>query len=744
MVVCGQHFPRVIVERIQDTVHADPSISRHRISRQVCEWLDWRSPNGRLQEMSCRKALIKLERSGVLDLPRPARTYTFEHTAANTVEPEIPELCCSLEELGKVNVCPVSSRYAKESKVWFALMDRYHYLGRGPICGAQIRYLVKSSYGYIGALAFSSASWAIKCRDEYIDWTEGAKRAHLSRIVNNNRFLILPMVRIPHLASHVLSLALSRLPEDWELRYGVRPVLVETFVDPRFPGTCYKAANFVQVGNSAGRRDGRPKRVFLYPLCPGWKETLRPEPEIPRPRPEAPQHWAEEEFGSLRVYDDRLKARLYIIAQDFYNSPQANIPEACGSKARTMAAYRFLANSKVNMDVVLTPHIEATIERIKQHKVVLVPQDTTTLDYSTHPMTEGLGPTNNADDHSLGLILHDTLAFTEEGTPLGIVDAQCWARDPLQPHKSLHRKELPIEQKESMKWLRSFRKVAEIQKRCPETMLVSIGDRESDIYELFLEAIKEPGAKLLVRAERSRNRKVEEDFLWDFMAKQSVAGCLKVHVPRRGASPARNAWLDIRFSEVVLQPPRGHRTPVTVWAVYAAEQGGPIRWMLLTTVAVSSLEDAQKRVEWYSGRWGIEVYHRTLKSGCRLRNRQLETAHSLESCLGVDMVVAWRVYYLTMLGRETPDVPCTVFLKDVEWKALGCYVNKTPVVPQKPPSIRQAVFMIAGMGGHLGRKGDGFPGTQTVWRGLERLYVATQMYASLTQQSYPHPMHSGP
>ena len=393
------------------------------------------------------------------------------------------------------------------------------------------------------------------------------------------------------------------------------------------------------------------------------------------------------------------------------------------------------------MDVVLTAHTEATIERIRKHRVVLLPQDTTSLTYTTHPLTEGLTPINNKENSAIGLMLHDTLAFTEDGTPLGIIDAQCWARG--EKGKKYRRHELPIEQKESMKWLRSFQKAARIQKLCPGTMLVSIGDRESDVYELFLEATREPGPALLVRAEKTRNRKIDQGFLWDVMAKEDVAGSLKVHIPRRGSQPACDVLLDVRFAEVTLRPPHGSESPpVTVWAVYARNE--KIEWMLLTTAPVTIFDDAAKRVEWYSGRWGIEVYHRTLKSGCRIQDRQLETADRLEACLGVDMVVAWRIYYLTMLGRETPDMPCAVFLKDVEWKALCCYANKTPVVPDKPPSIRQAIFMIAAMGGHLGRKKDGFPGTQTLWRGLERLCMATEMYAIFAQQPCPHLMQSGP
>lgn len=707
--------------------------------------------------MGCRKALAQLNQRGLVDLPGRQGRYGFERSGVNPVEPDIAELCCTLRELGEVTVDPVSSRYAKESKIWFALLDQHHYLGSGPLCGAQIRYVVKSSnHGYLGALAFSSASWALKCRDDYIGWTENARRANLNRAVCNDRFLILPAVRVQYLASHVLSLVLSRLPQDWEQRYGIRPVMAETFVDPnRFSGTCYKAANWTDVGQTAGRRDGIAKKIFLYPLCRGWRNMLCAEPPIrlcERPRPEAPKHWAEEEFGTVRLYDERLKQRLYTIAQDFYNCPQANIPEACGSKAGAMGAYRFFQNPKVTMDVVLTAHTEATIERIKEHRVVLVPQDTTTLNYSTHPMVEGLGPVNNTDDHAVGLLLHDTLAFAENGTPLGILDAQCWARDPREKRKKDRRKELPIEQKESMKWLRSFQKSARVQKLCPETMLVVMGDRESDIYELFWEASKvSDGPKLLVRAEKTRKRKVDQEFLWDFMAKQKVAGSLKIHVPRRGSRKARDAWIDVRFAKVVLNAPKryGSTPSVTVWAVYVTEQANktvpsPIEWMLLTTVEVKNFRDAQKRVEWYSGRWGIEVYHRTLKSGCRIQDRQLETADRLETCLGVDMVVAWRIYHLAMLGREIPETPCTVFFKEIEWKALCCYVNKTPIPPKKPPSIGKAVFMVGGIGGHLGRKGDGFPGTQTLWRGLVKLYAATEMYAILTQQHYPHPLQSGP
>lgn len=758
MLIQCQHYTKTIIDEIKATIKAEPGISRRKLSRKICRLNDWRSSNGNLKEMSCRKALLELDKRGIIKLPAARRVENLTGAAPVGLEVDLPVVNCTLKELGEVTVKPITSRYTKESKLWRALLEKYHYLGAGPLCGAQVRYIVESaSYGYIGALAFTSATWALKSRDDYIGWSVRARRANLDKVVLNARFLLAPTFKVANLASYVLSLVLSRLPGDWEKRYHVRPVLVETFVNPAlFSGTCYRASNWLHIGQTSGRRDGKPKDVYVYPLCRNWRKVLCRAPEIRLgevPRPEEPVNWAEEEFGAARLYDPRLKRRLYIIAQDFFDKCEKNIPEACGSKARTMAAYRFFQNKEVSMEVILDAHTEATIERIKQHRVVLVPQDTTVLDYSTHPMTAGLGPISSIDhEHSIGLILHDTLAFTEDGTPLGVLDAQCWARDPEQKGKKYKRKKLPLEQKESIKWLRSFTKLAEIQKLCPDTMLVSIGDRESDIYELFLETTRDPaGPKLLVRAEKTRYRKItdtglEQAHLWDYMASRDVDGEMKIHIPRRGPRKARDTWVEVRYAEVNLSPPKRtpSAAPVKVWAVYVSERDElegiePVEWMLLTTVPVETFKDAQKRVEWYSARWGIEMYHRTLKSGCRIKDRQLGTADRLEVCVGIDMVVAWRIYHLTMLGRETPDFPCTVFFTDIEWKALCVYVSKNPIPPEKPPLLMEAIRMVAGIGGFLGRKSDGNPGTKTMWRGLQTLEVAAEMYEIFTQRGVPPP-----
>ncbi len=738
-----------------------PEISRRELSRKICEWRGWYSPNGKLQEMSCRKALLELERQGKIRLPEIKQRYSFKQRSCRSSnlevnELEIAQIRCSLSELGEVKIEPIDSRYSKDSKAWFTLVNKYHYLGNRGICGSQIRYIVKSpKYGYIGAISFSSSSWQSKARDEYIGWSEWERSKNIRRVINNGRLLIVPTVEVRNLGSYILSRTISRISEDWEKRYKIEPKLIETYVDPsRYRGTIYKASNWRYIGQTSGRRDGISKDIYVYELSKDWKEELCREGSRDEDIGEIPSidetgSWTEAEFGRVRIYDRRIKRRLNKIAESFYENSQSNIPEACGSKAATIGAYRFFQNPKVTMEVILDSHRESTIERIKERKVVLAVQDTTFLNYSTHPMTEGMGPINNKEDESIGLILHDTMAFSPEGTPLGILDAQCWARDESEQGKRYKRKELSIEQKESIKWIRSFQRVREIQRLCPQTKLVSIGDRESDIYELFDEAVKgELEPKLLVRAERSRNRRTrndsgaEEEYIWEYMQRQQSMGRLEIHIPRKSNRKSRVAEVELRYSKLELLPPKrlqGSRT-IKVWGVYlheqadeAAAESRPIEWMLITTAEVKDFTEAKEIVDWYVRRWGIEVYHRTLKSGCRIEDRQLGTADTIEASLGIDMVVAWRIFHMTMLGRELPNSPCTIFFKEEEWKALYCYANKTPKAPKEPPSMAAAVKMLGSIGGHLGRKSDGMPGTETLWRGLERLETATEMYIILTK-----------
>ena len=726
-----------------------PEMTRRGLSRLVCEELDWRSLNGKSKEVNCRKALLELDRRGMLRLPdargRFFQPKTPEADKGEEAAIEAPEVSCALSELGEIRIVPVKGSKSVSSRLWNQLMGRYHYLGKGPLCGAQIRYLVESSgYGYIGALSYSGALWRLKARDEYIGWSEGARRSHLNEVVCNSRFLILPTVRVKNLASHVLSLSLERLSGDWRERYGYEPVLAETFVDTgRYVGTCYQASNWIRVGETAGEGNVYPngkkssgsKAIYLYPLRRDWREKLchceaTPYGNLKRTEGIDSLDWAEEEFGRVEFYDDRLKARLLRLANTFHALPGELIPFACdGRKAEIKAAYRFFKNRNVNMQTLLRPHIESTIERVRQHKVVLAVQDTTSLNYTAHD-PDGAGPIGS-NGLAVGFELHDTMAFTTDGVPLGLLNLQCWARSEEEPGRKQKLRQLPVEEKESRKWLESYRAVAEIQKACPSTMLVSVGDRESDIYELFYETAQTPeGTEFLVRSERTRKRKVAAgdttEELWIKMASIPVSGIMEVALPRRGSRPARIAKLEVRHSAEKLKPPVGSGFPeIDVWAVYARETGcgadvrEPLEWMLLTSVRTESFEQACERLNWYGRRWGIETYHRILKSGCRIEDRKLEDAESLQSCIAIDLVVGWRVFWFTMVGREKPDESCEQILSRDEWHVLGIWATKK--VPATAPSVKQAMHWIGQMGGWMQRGAHDNPGTKCMWRGLARL-----------------------
>jgi hypothetical protein len=402
------------------------------------------------------------------------------------------------------------------------------------------------------------------------------------------------------------------------------------------------------------------------------------------------------------------------------------------------------------MDALLEPHIDATQQRIRKEKVVLAVQDTTSLNYSTHPATNDLGPIGSSPDGIIGLLVHDTMAFSLEGTPLGLLDVQCWARSGEEFGKKHQRKQRRIEQKESIKWLDSYWHVAEIQKNCTETVLVSVGDREADIYELFHLALENPsGPKLLVRAEQDRLLADGQEHLWPSIEQLPAAGIQQLQLPRRGKRAARQAKLAVRFAQIRLKPPAGKAaySSLTLWAVLAQEIEGPVdveplKWMLLTTCRVDNFADAIEKIEWYTKRWCIEVYHRTLKSGCKIEERQLGSAIRIEACLAVDMVVAWRVYHLAKLGREVPDVPCTVFFEEAEWIALTAFITKDPLPPVQPPSLRQAMRMVASLGGFLGRNGDGEPGTKSLWLGLQRLDDITATAKIYNPRLRPPPVSS--
>jgi hypothetical protein len=456
------------------------------------------------------------------------------------------------------------------------------------------------------------------------------------------------------------------------------------------------------------------------------------------PPPTQIADWAFTELGHAELGDDRRTDRLLMIATAFAQQPTAPIPQACGPGPATQGAYRFFENDDIDPEAILDAHHQATLERLRDHSVVLALQDTSTLDYSTHPHTQGLGPTGTRRQKTIGLLLHSTLALHPSGLPFGMMHTAVRARDPKAAGSAKQRHSKPIAQKESRKWLDSLSACQQLASQCPETLLVNVADREGDLYDLFAQALAptdDPRVHLLVRSKHNRRLAGEDRLLWDTVGRQPAAGELKVRVGRRGEQPARMATLSIRFHKVTLAAPtrQPNRPSLSLYAIQAREvhppQGvAPILWRLLTTLPVTSAEEAREKVRWYAQRWQIEVIHKVLKSGCKIEQRQLETAARLERALAVDLVVAWRLLALCKAAREQPDEAVSAWLGQAEWEALWCHVHQETTPPTTPPGVRQAVRWIAQLGGFMARKGDGEPGPMTLWRGLHRLNDMTAMW----------------
>jgi hypothetical protein len=444
--------------------------------------------------------------------------------------------------------------------------------------------------------------------------------------------------------------------------------------------------------------------------------------------------WAVTEFAEAELGDVRRTTRLVELAHVLAQHPTAALPEACGDDAMLKAAYRFFANDAIEPHDVLESHIEATSRRLHHVPVVLAVQDTTEVDWTSHPATRGLGPLGPRACQ--GLLVHSTLAFTPERLPLGLLAQQVWARAPADVGKRTRRKQLPISQKESQKWLTSLAAVCQARDGCPQTRLISIGDREADVYDL-LAAARPEGVEVVIRAAWDRCVQAPERHVWATVEAQAVVEHLRLQVPRRGLQPGRDATLALRFCPLTLRPPQHrkaeHLPAVALWAVQVREVEPPdgvepIEWLLLTTVAVQTVDDAIERVTWYACRWGIEVWHRILKSGCRIEARQLGTAERLQRCLTLYSVIAWRVFYATMLARAVPDMPCSVLLEIEAWQALYCAIHSCPTPPAEPPTLGEAVRWIAQLGGFVGRRPRDYPGAETLWRGLQHLRDLTRMY----------------
>lgn len=488
-----------------------------------------------------------------------------------------------------------------------------------------------------------------------------------------------------------------------------------------------------------------------------------------RPRRGDNVDWIINELRHIDLGDERLFERLLVTARAFASRPMDSINEACGSWAAAKAAYRLFDNEKFDERDLFVSHQLETRRRLSKHALVFALQDTTFLDFDSHHAAKGLGSISKGygKKDKLGLIMHPALAVAETGFPLGLLALECWSRPirerTTRSQRSAKHYRQPIEEKESRKWLSALHDT--IDTKPPKCRVITVADREADIYELMVQAM-ESGSGFVIRSRVNRriDRKsstwkrtkqtTPPEKMWELLAYQPAQGKATIELPSGGRNKRRTAEIEIRYMNVVTPIRENLRygaaklrdtklpSEIEFYAINAKELNAPnaedaIDWTLITSEPVTCLAEALQRIHWYKLRWSIEVYFRILKSGCRVESCRLGEAKRLQKYITLMAIIAYRLMVLDRTAREVPDKSCETVLSKVEWQALYCRVNRTNKLPTQSPSSKEVLIWIAKLGGFLGRKGDGYPGPMVLWRGWQRLQDTVDTWLAIRATSPP-------
>jgi hypothetical protein len=452
------------------------------------------------------------------------------------------------------------------------------------------------------------------------------------------------------------------------------------------------------------------------------------------------------ELNRAELGDSRLSDRLTSFIHSKLSNPNGSIPEIFkSSNTEIQAAYRFLDNDKVTPEKILKSHIEATLKRLAQFPVMLLIDDLSYFDYTNKGVADELGMTGNRN--SYGLVTSPLLAVTPDRHCMGLADWKTWCRDPkLEPSSKRWFKQ-KIEEKETFHWLKRYRQTCGWQKELPNTQLIYIADRGSDIIDIYTEAENrknagEVFALYVIRCAYDRLIPTEitdeGNLINKIQAKlDSVEplGDTEIPVSVAPGRSARTALLDVSAINTPISSSKKKGSPVANLTVVRVREKDttpkneePIEWTLLTNINVSTYEEALQIVNHYLCRWQVELYFKVLKSGCGVEELYLQTKQRLENCLAIFTIVAWRLLYLTQVARKAPNLPCTVVFSDSEWKATYRIMNKKKPLPSEPISLKTMILYLCYLGGIMPRKGCEFPGIKSIWKGMQKVYDYANAY----------------
>src|SRR4051812_12923526 len=442
-----------------------------------------------------------------------------------------------------------------------------------------------------------------------------------------------------------------------------------------------------------------------------------------------------EDLGGCQFRDARLGRRFQKLVRQLETRLGQSIPLACQDWTNTKAAYRFLSNRRGSEGNILSGHFQATRDRVAATDgPILILHDTTEFVYYRES-AQALGVLKKgfkgrAQPYAVrGVLMHSSLAVTTQGLPLGLAAIKFWSRSKFKGTNALKRSvnptRVPIEEKESIRWLENLKHSTELLGEA--TRCVHIGDRESDIYELFCTA-EENGTKFLVRTCVDRLAGDGEHTISVAMRNAKVRATCRIRI-RDARGKLSDATVDIRYQRLQVQPPIGKqkRYPcLTLTIIHAQERRKPtgrekIDWKLITNLPIRSHKDALEKLTWYAMRWKIETFHKILKSGCRAEASKLRAAERIVNLIAVFCILSWRIFWMTMMNRVAPMASPTLALTALDMRVLDFLITDSPSGKRKRASLTSYLTKIARLGGYLARAKDPPPGNAVMWRGVTRL-----------------------
>lgn len=457
------------------------------------------------------------------------------------------------------------------------------------------------------------------------------------------------------------------------------------------------------------------------------------------------EDWIKKEFESINISDPRLNKRFFKIANELADRPADSIHSASADWAASKASYRFFDNSEVDSQKISAPHFESTAWRCLGYNKIILTEDTSYIDYNKHSKTKNLGRSFKSHGQDIrGICMHAGLALSPTGLPLGLLYNKLWTRKENKV-SDYQRDALPLQLKESYRWIECGRRAKEL---LDDQQVILVMDREGDIFEAYEDAI-ENNYDVVIRCQHDRvldsELKISEE-----LSTLNVRGYHSVIIPGNGSRKEKKVKLSIRFKKIELSArPSGQKTQqnkgrmnTEIYVVDASDINNDVSWRIMTTLPVEKLQDAKDVLNYYKMRWSVELYFKTLKTGCTIEDCRLREAGKLIKYISLMSVVAWRIYWMVHISRHDPDMSCENVLMKSEWKAAWWLLHRKKVkegrmkksdMPSKPPSIKEAIRWIAGNGGFKGRKSDGDPGLISVWRGWNKVLIGAEMFELMNE-----------